>query len=117
MLIRDMQCCGVKELHGLNQYSTPGDAMAAFVQNWKRITPHRPFAIFSGVVDEQPQYDYAKRFANYIKKQGLGTIHKTPVKLNSNSGNPLQVYVWAIAPNKLTAWAKGKRIGGLAGCL
>lgn len=107
---REMHCCGVKELHGLqyfHRYSRrDGHEIAAIpvsVEDFlptalkfiKEMDRHRPFWIYT-VAGDPKAVDIGDRLKAVIEKNGLGTVAVSAPEHNYNSGNLVRVYVWTV---------------------
>jgi len=96
-------CCGVREIHGLSEYSTSSAAMKAFYKA----------AILANVIKFRYVYfaqngpHYGDKFAAYILENKLGEIIETGSHVNPNSGNKLKMFVWTLNIENLKAWAVG----------
>lgn len=94
--------CGVDQLSNL---TTPEEAVRAVAldDNWDRRDDARAaFVLFS----DTARRGKGRRLAAYIKKNKLGTITATAQKINRNSGNKIQVWVWSIDYKALDRWEK-----------
>lgn len=99
-------CCGVRELHGLSEYSTPERAMAQLGQllGLKAIMVFNDQEHVAGqnvnwrhlLFGQNRTNTYGDRFRAYILEHKLGTVVETDTQVNPNSGNPLKIFVWTV---------------------
>lgn len=110
MLRKDLYCCGVKEIHGVQvQFyyehrtdgsrrsvtATPVDFFRDVQHEMQKIENHRPFWVYT-VAGACKIGDQIKAV---IEKNNLGTVMVTEPAYNYNSGNHVRVYIWT-APEK-----------------
>jgi hypothetical protein len=89
--IESCECCGVKELNGISDYSSK--EVVKFVKGYRYDNDvHPPFYLFTGITDKR----YAQRLANYIKRNKLGRVVQTQSKVNPNSNNHITAYLWQV---------------------
>lgn len=102
-MIHGMQCCGVRELHGLSYANSPQEAFRAFQRDFRRNRRWR-YAIFT-----QAQYPwmpdpfraYGEEFAQFIQDHKLGTVMESSAphaghRRNPNTGATLRIWVWTL---------------------
>lgn len=97
-------CCGVYELHDLNELA-PVDLLFGFLSEKEDNTP---FVIFSDAVRDElgDAFDEPRglELAKFIKDNKLGTLFATPERHNPNSGNNIILWVWEPDYDALTKW-------------
>lgn len=106
---REMICCGVKELHGIqghhsyqrknsHEYNaipvSAEDFVRAGVKFIRGMDCHRPFWIYTVKGDD----DIGERVKAIIEKNNLGTVSVSEPAHNYNSGNLVRVYLWTAPP-------------------
>lgn len=103
-------CCGVVELAEISTLPNPETVVKAMIEELRKEYPdkvvqRRSFVYFTGVVGKRkkvfnPRFhadtdrDYGQELADFITKEGLGTLTVTPPSRNT-SGNMLRMWVWA----------------------
>lgn len=120
-----MHCCGVREIHGIQNYHTlqrwnkdgrvydkrecfrvmPEDIVTKVIashgtQNEGRA---RPFYIFIDNFDygiEKKRKAAGQELLEYIVEHKLGKVFRTGKEMNENSGNKIECFTWVID------WAK-----------
>lgn len=105
--IRGLDCCGIRELIDIDAYLTEPEQIIADVCEEYYIHEHRcAFYLFSDIQDKKS----GKELSSFIKKNKLGTITMSPVRVNPNSDNSLRVYLWTISRANLRKyWYKNCR--------
>ncbi len=100
----------MKEYSGIGRHQTPESALLEM----SSLLTRAPFIVFSDVV--RKKHKGAKRNTSnayntylYIRKHNLGTISKSDVLKNPNSGNMLQTYLWSVNRRRLKVWAAKER--------
>lgn len=108
LMLHTMMCCGVKEIHGIQQqviflnktgprkykheYEHPADLIAKIQPLYGGFKNFRPFMIFS-----DNSQSVGESLAKYIKDNKLGSIHRSTEERNDNSGNKITVYLWTVS--------------------
>lgn len=112
LVMKDLHCCGVKELHGIQRdlffvkpspdpddessYGYSPQTCEEMVHEAKKLMRlagrHRPVWIFTEAHygTDRP----ATRLAEYIRQHNLGMVMETPVAKNYNSGNNIIAFMW-----------------------
>jgi hypothetical protein len=91
MTIYDTNCCGLKEIDGLQDYGNYATIRRVLsYENENQKTP--PFYLFTGVT----RWKYGQELAKYIVEKKLGKCVKTPSKLNPNSMNKITAWIWVV---------------------
>lgn len=118
MTLKQMSCCGMRDLSGLSDHETPKEAMVAFVltscprvsrYNWdarkceKLRQLNFSHVIFSEANNEHRRY--GENFATYIRRNKLGTVVASERRVNPNSGNQVKFWVWTLNKHNLVDWA------------
>ena len=92
--------CGVRQLSDLS--IDPSDDVAEVAYEIFHEEEDFTFVLFSDI-------EYTGRgiaLAEFIKKKGLGTIVKSRVKVNPNTGNKIRVYIWGLNRQRLFPYLK-----------
>ena len=103
------RCCGLLELSGLCEFTTARGAMQSIAWAFNRQHLDRvPFIMFTGVVTNNEKDNqqinhagsrrvdnYGQAFADYIVKNGLGSVTSSSTKRNW-SGNDIRVWIWEL---------------------
>ena len=109
--IRQLQCCGVKEIIGLSNVST-----AEYKEVIKRLALsifHEDhgcaFYLFSQATNSDDpktsttnKVKYGEKFREFIESEKLGTVIETATEINPNSFNNLKVWLWTVDRDRLT---------------
>ena len=83
-----MSCCGIREVVGVDNYYT-NHSPESFVAYANANRGRSPFVLFSSVTDK------GLAVAKYIEEHKLGQIVSVGKRVNRNSGNRLQAWLWA----------------------
>lgn len=108
MICTTIQCCGIKEMHGIQNVhiiqdnddrvryepQTPEELIPQIQALYNACGRPRPFLIFSDSTGKSQTS--GKPLADYIEKHKLGTVHRSTMEYNKNSGNNLVVYLWTV---------------------
>lgn len=109
-------CCGMDYIHGISAYqNNSAEAMREFlfrVGSQNRYSGRQSYRlvglyVFTGVVKRRLRSDrptYGQQFANFIKKHKLGNVTEGAQRLNPNSGNTIQAWIWAPSQAGLKKW-------------
>lgn len=120
---KHMNCCGVKEFHGLQNRHflrnlgirkvqtflvTPEDVVARLQFYWAERwhERERPFIIFT---DNHADYTrgepfQGQRLTEFILEHNLGTVVRTGKHYNGNSGNEVECFTWVVNWPKVHAF-------------
>lgn len=117
MDVRHMDCCGFREISGLEDAKDPEDALLTFclTQTGQSYVGARYVKALrlscSHVVFTEVQGDggYGRKFAAFIKAKKLGTVVESSVSSNPNTNNKLRGYIWVISPAALAKWWKANK--------
>ena len=92
-LADNFDCCGIQELIGIDRYSSPAKIIhdVADLMHYQDVT----YIIFSSITKS------GANLANYIRKHKLGVLKTAPKRINLNSDNELQVWLWTPCKVKL----------------
>lgn len=128
MVLNSTQCCALQEIHGLGLLGSAEEALIAFcslaIPNPPkfhdgyvgRVGELSSFYFFTGAVTydgakaggihRKSDYPYAREFMNLIRREGLGEVWESPIRVNKafHTGNSNQVYVWMPDNERLKAW-------------
>src|SRR6185312_12742783 len=100
--------CGIDELYGLRR-QTPLQILQDAFSKWNRETGYPPaFCFFSDVEGCD-----GGELAEFITERPfLGNIRPSSIRMNYNSGNNIQVWLWEF-PNKRRTYLRrnAKRLG------
>lgn len=102
MVARQMQCCGMKELVNIGASGSAEEALIRFRNDCVGL--RFAHAVFTGVT--RGHRNYARDLADLIIQEDLGAVVSTEVRVNPNSRNPLQAYLWTPNKRALRAWWK-----------
>jgi hypothetical protein len=89
--------CGVSELSQLDE--DPDSDLASSMDDI--LNEGSPFYLFSDTVDR----NRGERLRTYILKHHLGSVLRSRVKTNPNSGNDIRVFIWTVDYKKFKSWA------------
>ena len=123
MELRQMGCCGIKEITGLSYCVDTKTAMQDFaiLTSLRKAEAYQKdlslkwipapvvnfrYAIFSQAHKESA---YGLKFAAFIRDQGLGTLEETGFSSNPNSGNQLKAWIWTVDHDALRSWAEANQ--------
>ena len=108
MEIMGTSCCGVNEIDGVSTGDPPSELLKEFLQE-RRYTDRNVFIfVFTDAkTPRQRRMTQGDKFANYIEKNGLGTVVRSAYKLNPNSGNNIAAMIWAIDVDSYDHYVKG----------
>lgn len=129
-----LSCCGIKEIHGIGDCSTPEEALKTFMvqhspsNKWRSDSTEACLYIFSGVVRERGtknNYDqdaglvtdttYGPKLAAYIRKHKLGQVTSGPKRVNLNHKlHTIQAWFWAPNWEALKKWNKEAKSEGVS---
>jgi len=122
LCIKDLTCCGVKEIHGVQQqhhyvnraqverdgFGSPvqyvSETPETILRGLQKLIPevthgrHRPFWIYT-VTNGTTLGEELKEL---IERNGFGEVIVTKRKRNENSGNDVRVYLWTMDKKFLT---------------
>lgn len=117
---KDLYCCGVKEIHGIqyhhrflnipctgNYTYEPLSVLEILTQVrdlYANIGNNRPFLIFT----DNDNSRKGEVLAVYIEEHKLGTVQRSQLEYNPNSGNRIVVYVWAVNAEALLSYKPPK---------
>lgn len=123
MNLRDLSCCGMREITGLEFEGMGKEAMEAFVKaafprertyNYgKHKYEYIARLTFSHVVFSEARDgagSYGERFAAYITRNGLGDVIASQRRVNPNSGNQLKCWIWTLNKAALKTWAEKNKV-------
>jgi len=110
MHINDTSCCAVQEIAELREYGSAKEAMLGFYNSNAGCVG--TFYIFTGVIKSSERYDgpvdsykYGPNFEAYIRKYRLGTVMRSPSRINKNNGiHTVVVWVWTPNERALERW-------------
>lgn len=112
-IVTNLQCCGVKEIHGIqNVHMLTDMAGMGEIKHEPLLIPeiieriqicyngiarHRPFFLFTD--NDTKRKNIGGQLADYIEANKLGTVQRSPLAHNHNSANNITVYLWNVAEN------------------
>lgn len=82
--IESTECCGIYELHSLNE--KPVNAIAVVLEN---INRDYPMIIFHDVVDSN-----GDKLCRFIRRHKLGKVQQSLTKQNPNTNNLIRMWIW-----------------------
>ena len=100
MDIANTECCGVKELDGIDGYRTTDRLMFALCELLFDDGPQMAFLTFTDLTRRK----YGKNLQAYIKKHRLGSVISTQGRRNPNSGNTIKHYTWTPNFTAMKKW-------------
>lgn len=103
--LQTMTCCGIKEIHGI-QRSSPVGTLKDIGRDWFLRTP-RAFLIFSCKSVSSAGF----WLSLYIRVYGLGKVTAFGPRLNPNSKNQINIYVWDVNNDAFKRWLDKKKPG------
>lgn len=125
MNINETSCCAVQELEWIQNASPRNIIRAVYrdaiteIYNGYTLTYEnqlelKAFYIFTAVKNVKRgggryiRTGYGQRLANFIKKHKLGTVTKSPARLNrtSHPDHQVEVFVWAPSLRGMKAYCK-----------
>jgi hypothetical protein len=107
-----LQCCGVKEVHGVQHkhafYSldddglippayvdrSPGEFVRDVQKQYKICGRHRPFWIFTEARPKGKEHPNVAAIEAYVKEHDLGDVTLLGPRWNGNSGNWVTLGIW-----------------------
>ena len=117
LMLNNLQCCGVKEIHGLSTHKTPEEAFRYFgmlTTNKKALDCYtclptdvtEPWEKFRYVMFTQAKKstDYGERFAAFLAKKRLGDLLETGFHVNPSADNNLKVWIWTVDWRCVRQW-------------
>lgn len=119
--VNNLSCCGVKELTIGD--STPEKTIETAQRSLARSTP--AFFVFTSAdwdSLEKGGVSYGEKLTKLIRDNKLGSVKRTPLKKNPNSGNTLGLYVWNVdlealrgyeSPNVKSIKESGIKVGAI----
>lgn len=125
MYLREMNCCGMREMADLEFTDNAKSAMEEFIMeaipvrdhyNWKNNKYEKLAELrFSHVVFSEAKDgsgNYGENFAAFIRRHRLGTVVASQRRRNPNSGNLLKFWVWTLNKRGLVRWANQNKVRG-----
>ena len=109
MSVRSTSCCGLNEFYGFASHRTAKSVVKSIltdlgVGRYRTIESITPFILFTEVKEKGE--DRGEKLARYIKENKLGSVVKTPTRINPNSDNKLHCFIWTINKKNLKEWIK-----------
>ncbi len=114
MSLEQTNCCGLTEFYNFDNYRSAKDVVKSIIRGllhpvniWQQkdsIDEFPPFILFTDT--KSTAGSKGEKLEKYIKINKLGTVKKTPYRINPNSGNKVQCYLWTINKTNLKAWNK-----------
>lgn len=106
--VQSLYCCGIKELHGIQDGETPEELLE---QEGFSILNSCAFVIMSDAeMNDRKKGKKAhaegRAMRAFIRKNKLGTLQTIRSKMNPNSGNRVQMYVWHVNHRNLSSVMK-----------
>ena len=95
MTIRDTFCCGVKELDYI-EYESSREIMQEIYESERDFA----FILFTATSEMKE----GRNLAKYIKKHKLGSVTRSPSRINPNTHNHISVWVWSVNHNAINRW-------------
>jgi len=131
-----LNCCGLNELHGIDEYSSPKHAMVDFIcelqentdqdddygyysfynrrssfDETKRKFKPAAFYVFTSLLRDgknRPKRNYGENFATYIVEHKLGNVLEAPARYNrvNEPTHLLKAWLWTPSVKGLQTWWK-----------
>jgi hypothetical protein len=111
--VHDYACCGLTEIDRI--MDDPPEVIIKETAQYLGLAPYEDedrseegncaFFVFTTVLGSY-RGNAGKVLERYIRKHKLGTLTKSPVRRNPNSGNKLQSWLWA--PNRRNLGRHGR---------
>ncbi len=99
-MLEDMECCGVKEFHGMS--GTPKDVLMNISGDKYHRYDEEEFAYV--VFTDLARRTLGDRLSKYITNHNLGTMYNIRTRKNPNSGNKIKMWIWSLNNSKLKTW-------------
>lgn len=113
-LHQSQSCCGVAEIHGIEDYSAD-DVVKWVCEEMFQTGLFYGIIFFTGVTardidtDDSEKYDYVQKLAKYIKEHKLGSVKLSLVKKNpTHPQNRVVAGMWSVSVGALKNYAKSK---------
>lgn len=98
-------CGGVLEYAGLQD--TAKRSLLSMYSEYKKWREEHPEKLIHTLLFSDPvKYDKGRQLRNHIIARGLGAVKTTDVRVNPNSHNPLEVFLFVPNWNELEKWYK-----------
>lgn len=118
--IKNLECCGVRELHNISHSKSPADTIQLLQPYFETVDGNevgkagnartgyqKPFLIFTQASHAYPTpKNYGNQLRDFIIQHDLGTVTVTESPLANWTGNYIKVFVWAINPDGIKAYYK-----------
>ncbi len=101
MEIYETHCCGLRELHHINEGSNEDIVERAYECIFEYMEDFA-FFVFTDEVSEGNGTSLAK----FIVENNLGRITKSRSRVNPNTGHTIKIWVWEIKHDNLKKWRK-----------
>lgn len=103
----ELDCCGINEIRSISDNrNNPEQTVIDVCKETYTEEKIGAFLLFTDINKREAGNNLAK----YILKNDLGSIIKTPLAINPNSGNKLQAYIWTINKRNLKKFAKKHKV-------
>ncbi len=116
MALRRFSCCGVKEISRISYYPNPLAVLKRYVADVRIMygrpipRPFTPGGAHLFFTQAGKGRTYGENLAAYIEANNLGTIIRSPGRVNPNSGNNLIVFLWTLNQKNLKAWVAKHKV-------
>lgn len=98
MALHRTSCCGCREFGGIEKFTSPEDVLKGLADDW--FEWHGAFILFSYVVKNK----IGRKFINYIKENGLGTITESEIRTSKATGERIRAFFWAVDEESFAEW-------------
>lgn len=99
MQLRELGCCGIKEIVGCQGWDTDRERFFHLVRGYSGLLPCA-WVCVNGV----NHHHYVEHFAAFVEENKLGPLVTLPPAVNPNSGNTLDVRMWQVDRAALLNW-------------
>jgi hypothetical protein len=102
-------CCGILDIGGVADYDDAVEFIKDFCEDryneeWPavdRSVRYHPIVFYTDAVEGT----IGNKVAKFIETHNLGTVQRSPIRTNPNTGNKIAMWVWSIREKELREWA------------
>lgn len=106
MPLNRMVCCGYLEEDYINDFS---NGPQAIIKCWAEELDEMEWTLAAIVFTDNDKRKVGKRLATAIRKLQCGPLIVVPAKMNHNTGNDVQMWIWNLSIPKFKAYARKKK--------
>lgn len=115
-LLNRLRCCGLRELHGVNEIGPNLDPEEFLKRAFNISNPYNvtgqfgrlePDALRCGAyvfTQATPRAKYGERLAKYIEKHNLGTVDRLERFKNPNTQRNIYTFLWRLDRKAIVEW-------------